>query len=536
MALRLSSSSFKTALPLLRNSRGAPVSQSRALPSRYFTTTQPRFTRPAAPESRAGPNQSHRSFTSAWAAFAVLAIATSSQLLQPPTFHFLDSSASDAAAGSALISYDEVQKHTSAEDCWVIINGFVYDVTDFLQLHPGGVQAIVAQAGKDASKLFTMLHPPDALGTLPTEYCLGPVDPETLPAQEEEELSEAEQLRQEDFEDWAQKVLSETAWAYYRSAADEEMTFTENRDALRRYFFRPRILQKNSTEGITETTFMGIPTSVPIFISPAAMAKLGHPLGEVNLTKAAGECGIVQMISANASCGLEEMFEAKREDQSLIYQLYLNKDRAASETLIQKVEKLGAKAIVFTVDVMWQSKRTMDVRAKLPSPAEDYNLTWSDLAFIRKNTKLPIIVKGVQSVEDVQLCADHGVQGVILSNHGGRQADYSPAPIDILYEVRSLRPELFDKVEIMIDGGIRTGADAVKALALGAKAVGIGRPALYANGTHGEEGVKRVINIFQEEIASTMRNIGVSKIQDLKPEMVGPAGPWVGRNRPPYVP
>ncbi|CAG9995903.1 unnamed protein product [Clonostachys byssicola] len=542
------------------------------------------------------------------------AIATSSQLLHPPTLHFLDSSTSDTAAGSALISYDEVQKHTSAEDCWVIINGYVYDVTDFLQLHPGGVQAIVAQAGKDASKLFTMLHPPDALGTLPTEYCLGPVDPETLPAQEEEELSEAEQLRQEarenmppaenmvmvqDFEDWAQKVLSETAWAYYRSAADEEMSeflaalvdgarrfvltmalvaFTENRDALRRYFFRPRILQKNSTEGITETTFMGIPTSVPIFISPAAMAKLGHPLGEVNLTKAAGECGIVQMvgasnsletivmlmklidISANASCGLEEMFEAKREDQSLIYQLYLNKDRAASETLIQKVEKLGAKAIVFTVDVMWQSKRTMDVRAKLPSPAEaaaaaaapapasvshaisgyqDYNLTWSDLAFIRllkKNTKLPIIVKGVQSVEDVQLCADHGVQGVILSNHGGRQADYSPAPIDILYEVRSLRPELFDKVEIMIDGGIRTGADAVKALALGAKAVGIGRPALYANGTHGEEGVKRVINIFQEEIASTMRNIGVSKIQDLKPEMVGPAGPWVGRNRPPYVP
>jgi L-lactate dehydrogenase (cytochrome) len=119
------------------------------------------------------------------------------------------------------------------------LQGFVYDVTDFLQLHPGGVQAIVAQAGKDASKLFTMLHPPDALGTLPTEYCLGPVDPETLPAQEEEELSEAEQLRQQarenmppaenmvmvqDFEDWAQKVLSETAWAYYRSAADEEMS------------------------------------------------------------------------------------------------------------------------------------------------------------------------------------------------------------------------------------------------------------------------------------------------------------------------
>lgn len=140
--MRLSSSSFKTALPLLRSSRGAPILQSRALPSRFFTTTQPRFARPAASENRAGSNQSHRSFTSIWTAFAVLvrrlyqwrteymltltdplqAIATSSQLLQPPTFHFLDSSASDAAVGSALISYDEVQKHTSAEDCWVIIN------------------------------------------------------------------------------------------------------------------------------------------------------------------------------------------------------------------------------------------------------------------------------------------------------------------------------------------------------------------------------------------------------------------------------
>ncbi|KAL1651024.1 hypothetical protein SLS61_005541 [Didymella pomorum] len=308
------------------------------------------------------------------------------------------------------------------------------------------------------------------------------------------------------------------------------------------------------------------------------MAKLGHPFGEVNLTKAAGRSGIVQAISANASCGLEEMFNARLEGQPLIFQLYLNQDRSASSALVERVTKLGASAIILTVDVCWQSKRTLDVREKLKevsdisspksiitltaSPKEKSiseqisgyqatNLTWDDIAFVRKHTHLPIIVKGVQSVEDVQLCAEHGAQGVILSNHGGRQADYAPAPIDVLYELRELRPDLFSKIEVMVDGGVRSGADVVKALALGAKAVGIGRPILYANGTHGEDGVARVLqskipqfpaqyaelilSVFQEEITNTMRNIGANTVDDLKPEMVGPIGPWVGRNRPSYA-
>jgi L-lactate dehydrogenase (cytochrome) len=137
------------------------------------------------------------------------------------------------------------------------------------------------------------------------------------------------------------------------------------------------------------------------------------------------------------------------------------------------------------------------------------------------------------------------------SNHGGRQADYAPAPIDVLYELRELRPDLFSKIEVMVDGGVHSGADVVKALALGAKAVGIGRPILYANGTHGEDGVARVLQskflnssaqytvlilpVFHEEITNTMRNIGANTVDDLKPEMVGPIGPWVGGNRPSYA-
>ncbi|KAF9737134.1 glycolate oxidase [Paraphaeosphaeria minitans] len=428
-----------------------------------------------------------------------------------------------------LISYEEVQKHATKDDCWVIINGLVYDMTDFLEAHPGGPNAIIQQAGKDASLKFQLLHPPDAIGTLPPEYCLGAIDPETLPAPQEMALTEdeirqaeareempqaADMLLVQDFENWAERVLSTTAWAYYRSASDEEATFHGNRDAWRRYFFRPRILRGDMSQGSTATTFLGMPTSIPIFIAPAAMAKLGHPLGEVNLTKAAGTSGIVQAISANASCGLEEMFNARVEGQPLVFQIYLNKDRSASSALIKRVTQLGASAIILTVDVCWQSKRTLDVRAKLeevkdaPTPLpevkdksvsetisgyQDTNLTWSDIAFVKKHTHLPIIIKGVQSVEDVQLCVEHGAKGVIISNHGGRQADYAPAPIDVLYELRELRPDLFSKIDVMVDGGVRSGADVVKALALGAKAVGIGRPILYANGTHGEDGVERVI-------------------------------------------
>ncbi|RSH80772.1 Cytochrome b2, mitochondrial precursor [Saitozyma podzolica] len=481
--------------------------------------------------------------------------------------------------GQKLISYEEVQKHTRRDDCWVIIDGKVYDVTDFLENHPGGEGIILANAGKDATKIFKPLHPPDALDILAPEAHLGPVDPLTMPEVEDlgptDEEKRIEQARKsmpgadamlliDDFEVWAEKVLSGTAWNYYRSAADREISFDENMDAFRRYYFRPRILH-DVTNGDLSTTFMGIKSTLPIFISPAAMAKLGHPAGEVNLTKGAGECGIVQGISINASCSLDEIMAARKDGQKVIFQIYLNKDRKASEALLQKVERLGAAAVMFTVDAAYRSKRTRDVRAKshvaapiaetsasasaskAPSKAplgvsaaisgyQDTNLTWDDIKFIRKNTKLPIIVKGVQSVDDVQLCVDAGVEGVIISNHGGRQLDFAPAPVDILYEMRANRPELFEKIEVMVDGGVRSGADVVKALALGAKAVGLGRPFLYANGTHGQEGVERVCQIMAEEITNTMRNCGARTIKELKPEMVGPAGPWVGQNRPTWLP
>ncbi|OXG35145.1 L-mandelate dehydrogenase [Cryptococcus neoformans Bt120] len=478
------------------------------------------------------------------------------------------------AGGQELIPYDEVQKHATRGDCWVIIDGMVYDVTDFVSQHPGGAEVILRNAGKDATRIFKPLHPPDALDILDESQRVGPIDPLSVPALEEVETEEDKRIKEarkslppvdamlllQDFEDWGQRILSGTAWAYYRSAADSENTYHENRDAFRRYWLRPRILRKVG-HGNTKTSFLGIDTETPIFISPAAMAKLGHPLGEVNLTRGAGKAGIVQAISANASCGLDEIMEAREEGQKVIYQIYLNKDRKASEILLQKVEKLKPAAVMFTVDVPWQSKRTMDTRAKntvnppIKDTAagdkksraplgvseaiggyQDRDLSWEDIAFIRRCISVPIIVKGVQSVEDIELCVKAGAEGVLISNHGGRSCDYAPAPIDILYELRCHRPDLFNQIDVLIDGGVRTGADVVKALALGAKAVGVGRPFLYANGTHGQEGVERVCEILQEEITNTMRNAGATKVSELVPEMCGLAGPWVGGNRPPYAP
>lgn len=227
-----------------------------------------------------------------------------------PTVHLEEGKSKNkgkAGKTSALISFDEVQKHNSASDCWVVIDGKVYDVTEFISMHPGGASIIIRNAGKDVTKLFKPVHPPDALEMLDASKHLGPVDPSTLPEIDDEPSEEDLRIEQArkylpsvdgmhllgDFEEWAEKVLSGTGWNYYKSAADSEATMDNNAEAFTKYYFRPRIL-RDITTGDLETEVVGTTMAMPVFISPAAMAKLGHPLGEVNLTKGAGNAGIVQ--------------------------------------------------------------------------------------------------------------------------------------------------------------------------------------------------------------------------------------------------
>ncbi|KAI0347090.1 hypothetical protein BDW22DRAFT_1425165 [Trametopsis cervina] len=452
------------------------------------------------------------------------------------------------------ISYDEVLKHNTADSCWVIIDGQVYDATSVLRWHPAGPQVILNLAGKDATKHFVPIHPPNTLSHLPAEAHLGPIDPETVPKDLFEETDEEKQiaharsqlpppdaaLNLQDIEEYAESVLTKTAWAYYRSTGDDEYTYWENFESFKRFWFRPRVLNKISKISTSTKMFGGMESSLPIFISPAALARLGHPDGEMNLVRAAGSEGILQGISNNASCSVEEIMSVKKPGQDLIFQLYMNKDRTASEKLIKGLEKEGFKAIMLTVDAAVPGNREIDKRSKgfTVGPAhgksgtegqgvalaisgyQDPDVCWDDIPWIQSLTGLPLIIKGIQCVEDAEKAFEYGVQSIILSNHGGRELDFSPAPMTVLYELRQRRPDLLQKHEVYIDGGVRRGTDVLKALCLGARGVGLGRPFLWANSVWGEDGCRRVIEIMREEIATGMRLLGVTSLEQLKPELV----------------
>ncbi|KAG9035947.1 Cytochrome b2, mitochondrial precursor [Tulasnella sp. JGI-2019a] len=455
-----------------------------------------------------------------------------------------------------LIPFDEVARHNKRDDCWVIIHGEVYDVTRFIPIHPGGLQAILKLAGKDVTKAFAPIHSLDVLLELPQEAHVGSLDLATAPAEALQDSDEDIRIRKvrealpppeaalnlNEIEKLATTVLTNVAYAYYASAGDDEYTFHENSDAYKRYWFRPRVMNKVSRIS-TASSMLGVPTSLPVFVCPAALARLGHPGGEVNIVQAAAKEGIIQGISINASCSLDEIAAARKPNQPLMFQIYLDRHRPNSERLLRRVERDGYKAIMLTVDSAVPGKRERDQRAKgdFQAPAtsgadgqgalgvaqaisgyQDPDISWDDIAWIRSITSLPLIIKGVQCVEDVEKAHQHGVEGVVISNHGGRSLDFSPAPIDVLHELNQRRPDLThnSKFEVYVDGGVRRGTDVIKALCLGAKGVGLGRPILYGNGAWGEPGVRRVIQIIREEVETSMRLLGVTRIEDLKPEMV----------------
>ncbi|KZT38365.1 hypothetical protein SISSUDRAFT_986378 [Sistotremastrum suecicum HHB10207 ss-3] len=485
-----------------------------------------------------------------------------------------------SAKKTGLVSFDEVKAHAGRDSCWVVIGDKVWDVTSLLPNHPGGTNAILEQAGTDVTlapglatnsfvhrRLFDRLHSHDVLDLLPPGSLVGYVDQDTLPkivhddplTEEELRILKAREslpppsaaLNLKDIERFAQQVLTETAWAYYSSAGDDEYTLHENSAAFKRYWFRPRVLNKVSRVS-TATTLFGSETSLPIFIAPAALARLGHPGGEVNMVRVAGEEGIVQGISNNASCSLDEIVSARRPGQPLVFQLYMNRERAASEALVRRVEREGFNAIVLTVDAAVPGKRERDQRAKgnysgiVPNgsspPAgkgvahaisgyQDPDVDWADVKWLQSITSLPLILKGIQCVEDAELAFENGVQGIVLSNHGGRELDFAPAPLTVLHELQHKRPDLVRERDVYIDGGVTRGTDVLKALCLGAKGVGLGRAFLYGNGVWGEDGVRRVIEIMRGEIETGMQLMGVTSIKDLKPELIR----YVDRDLPPIA-
>ncbi|ORY02323.1 hypothetical protein K493DRAFT_83995 [Basidiobolus meristosporus CBS 931.73] len=459
-----------------------------------------------------------------------------------------------------LISASDVAKHDSQKSCWMIIHGKVYDLTNFLEEHPGGKKILLKYAGKDATEAFDPIHPKDIIAKyLPPEVCLGEIDVSTIVAEKKEETPEekarqlaiqnkphiSEMLNLHDFEAVAKQVLRADAWAYYSSGADDEITLRENHNAFHRIWLKPRVMV-NVTHVDMSTKLLGYDSSFPLYITACALGKLGHPEGEVILTRAANKQKIIQLLPTLASCSLDEMVNASVVGQILFYQLYVNSDRKISEQIVRTAEAKGCKALFITVDAPQLGRREKDMRQKFvinpPDMQDDKDLKtrdegaaraiskfidpglcWEDIKWFKSITRMPIIIKGIQSAEDSVLAWQHGCQGIVISNHGGRQLDTSPSAIEILPSaIAALKAAGADlnKFEVYIDGGIRRGSDIFKAIALGAKAVGLGRPTLYGMSTYGEAGVERVLQLLKDEFEMVMRLMGVTSIDQITPDMV----------------
>ena len=454
----------------------------------------------------------------------------------------------------------------------MILYGNVYDVTDFVPQHPGGAKIILQLAGTDATEEYDPVHPPGTLEqSLKTEAKLGTIDPQTLPQEEKSPAETSEEktgppaleelLNIDDVEDAATKTISRKGWAYYYSGADDLVSKNLNNTVYKSILLRPRIFV-DCTECDTSITFLGHKVSLPIYVSPAAMARLAHPDGEAGIARACAAFGAVQMISNNASQTPERIVADAAPGQVFGWQLYVQTERKKSEDMLARIAKLPAiKFVCLTLDAPVPGKREHDERMKnvasnLPvrssvqagsastTSREPRNgakaggigqalfagtapdLKWkTTLPWLAKHTSLPIVLKGLQTHEDAYLASLHApqVRGIILSNHGGRAADTAPPAVHTLIEIRKYCPEVFGRIDVLVDGGIKRGTDVVKALCLGAKAVGIGRAPLWGLGVGGREGVERVLEILKAETETAMRLLGVEKIEQLEPKHVSSA-------------
>ena len=385
-------------------------------------------------------------------------------------------------------------------------------VTHLLSSHPGGAQAILRVGGKDATGDFDPIHPSETLESLQPAL-IGSVFLDEEPAAATpikdipDEIDVNTLLNLEEIENAATKVISKKAWAYYYSAADDKITKDFNTQVYRSLLLRPRVFV-DCRRCDVETELLGWKVGLPIYVSPTAMARLGHPSGEAGIAEACGAFGALQIIANNSSLSPEQVVANALPTQVIGWQLYVQLDRRASEAMIARVNRLdNIKFVVLTLDAPVSGKREDDERTNVQANSAgsvsaqlfagtDPSLTWHEtLEWLSRHTKKPIILKGLQTHEDVAIAARYTplVQAVILSNHGGRSLDTAPPAIHTLLEVRRYCPHVFEKMEVWVDGGIRRGTDVVKALCLGAKAVGIGRPALWGLAAGGVQGVERTL-------------------------------------------
>lgn len=334
-----------------------------------------------------------------------------------------------------------------------------------------------------------------------------------------------------EFEALAKERLPKEEYDYIVGGATDEISVQRNRCAFESWALRPRVLTNVSALDLT-TTVLGTKVSLPILIAPCGGHKKAHPEGEFATYRAAAACGTIFVVSANASTGFEEL--AKAATGPLWLQLYVFRDRGMTKSWLSRAKEAGYEAICITLDSQWPPKRERNIRNRYkqmrgvnfpktaPGEAQiqggaDPAATWKDLQWIKSNTDLPVVAKGVMTGEDVEACAQIGADAVIISNHGGRHLDNTLATIEVLSEAVAAAN---GRLEVLLDGGIRRGADVVKALALGAKAVFIGRPLFWGLAVDGEHGVVRVLEILREEMEITMAKCGRPTIASIDPTIM----------------
>lgn len=379
----------------------------------------------------------------------------------------------------------------------------------------------------------------------------------------------ARALTIEDLRRLARRRLPRAVFDFVEGGAGDEWTVARNRAAFERLVFQPRVLVDVSKRE-QATTVLGERVETPVLVAPTGMPGLCWPKGAVAAARACQEVGTIYTLSTHASDSIEEV--AAGAPGPLWFQLYVWQNRDLTRSFVDRARGAGYRALVLTVDVPLISRRERDLRNGFTVPPRltlrnaldtlrrvgwmrrvllgprltlanlvgapgaprtdivtlggvanrqvDPSVTWADLAWFRSLWRGPLLLKGVLTVDDARRAADHGVDGLVVSNHGGRQLDGTPASVEAL---PAIAEAVGDRVEVLLDGGIRRGADVVKALALGARAVMIGRPYLYGLAAGGQAGVRRALRILGSEVDHTLALVGVPRIAELDRSVVRPA-------------
>lgn len=326
----------------------------------------------------------------------------------------------------------------------------------------------------------------------------------------------------------ARSVLPPGPWGFAAGGAETETTLRRNRRALERLAIRQRVLV-DVREIDLSTTFLDLELPAPVAIAPMGGLVLFHPEGDLEMVRGAGRSGTLAVLSGVTGWPVDEV--AKEASGPLLFQLYHFGPRSWVQELLEQVESCGYHAVCLTVDVQVYGRRERDLRQRFdprtaregapnpPPPDNDYpaRLTWDDVAWLRETLSVPLGLKGILTPEDARLAVEAGVKIVWVSNHGGRQLDHTQATMDVL-------PEIVDAVdgraEIVIDGGFSRGTDIIKAVALGAKVVALGRTSLWGLAADGASGVDRTMQLLREEMRTALALCGQTRMRGLTPDLI----------------